>query len=88
MHHIFGSESQSARAPAIAERMPKPEYRVNAEAAKALGVAPGDSLELAVDGETHAFPLAIDPSLPDRTIGVPVGMHGVCGLRLPVEVKP
>ncbi|MGN8157880.1 NADH-quinone oxidoreductase subunit NuoG [Salinisphaera sp. SWV1] len=88
MHHIFGSESQSARAPAIAERMPAPEYRVNAEAAKALGVAPGDSLELAVDGETHAFPLAIDPSLPDRTIGVPVGMHGVCGLRLPVEVKP
>ncbi|WP_423821510.1 NADH-quinone oxidoreductase subunit NuoG [Salinisphaera sp. SPP-AMP-43] len=88
MHHIFGSESQSARAPAIAERTPAPEFRMNAAAAKALGVTAGESFELAVDGESHAFPVAIDPSLPDQTIGVPVGMHGVCGLRLPVEVKP
>ncbi|HET7314825.1 NADH-quinone oxidoreductase subunit NuoG [Salinisphaera sp.] len=88
MYHIFGSESQSARAPAIAERMPKAEYRVNATSAKALGLAAGDSLELTMNGETHAYPLAVDPSLPDRTIGVPVGMHGVCGLPLPMEVTP
>jgi NADH-quinone oxidoreductase subunit G len=88
VQHIFGSESQSARAPAIAQRMPAPAYRINATSAKALGVAAGATLELAVDGEKHAYPVAIDPSLPDQTIGVPVGMHGVCGLRLPVEVSP
>lgn len=88
VHAIFGSESQSARSAAIAERMPAAEYRVNPEAAKALNLTAGESLELAIDGETHAFPIAIDPSLPDQTIGVPVGMHGVCGLRLPGEVTP
>ncbi|MDA3922999.1 MAG: NADH-quinone oxidoreductase subunit NuoG [Salinisphaera sp.] len=88
IHAIFGSESQSARSAAIVERMPAAEYRVNPAAAKSLKLTAGDTLELAIDGETHAFPIAIDPSLPDQTVGVPVGMHGVCGLRLPVEIKP
>lgn len=88
MYNIFGSESQSARAEAIAERMPEPVFRVNAEGAKTLGITPGNDLSLTIDGETHAFPLDVDPSLPDQTIAVPVGMHGVCGVRLPVGVEP
>lgn len=88
LYHIFGSEPQSARSAAIAERMPTAEYRVSPDSAKALKLTAGESLALTIDGEQHAFPIAIDPSLPAQTIGVPVGMHGVCGLRLPGEVTP
>src|SRR5699024_11027181 len=84
VHHIFGSDSQSARTPAIAQRMPEATYRINAKSAKDLDVADGDSLELTVDGEQVTFPVTIDSSLPNQIIGVPVGAHGIYGLRLPV----
>ena len=87
-YHIFGSESQSAKAPAIQERMPRAWFTVNEAAAKSLGLAAADTLRLTIDGEVHSLPITIDPSLPDRTIGVPVGAHGLMGVRLPAEVNP
>ena len=87
-YHIFGSESQSARAPAIAERTPPAEFSLNPESAKALGVTGAETLELVIGTERHALPVRIDPSLPERTVGVPVGLEGLQGLRLPAEVTP
>jgi NADH-quinone oxidoreductase subunit G len=87
-YHIFGSESQSAKAPAIQERMPRAWFTLNEAGAKALGLAAADTLRLTIDGEIHALPVTIDPSLPDKTIGVPVGAHGLMGVRLPAAVSP
>ncbi len=87
-YHIFGSESQSARAPAIEQRMPEAVFTLNGEAAKALKLTAPATLELTIGNETHELPIAIDPSLPARTIGVPVGLGGLMGLRLPAEVTP
>ncbi|MES1946877.1 NADH dehydrogenase subunit G [Salinisphaera sp. C84B14] len=87
-YHIFGSESQSAKAPAIQQRMPRAWFTLNEAGAKALGLAAADTLRLTIDGEIHALPVTIDPSLPDKTIGVPVGAHGLMGVRLPAAVSP
>ena len=61
---------------------------LNEAGAKALGLAAADTLRLTIDGEIHALPVTIDPSLPDKTIGVPVGAHGLMGVRLPAAVSP
>ena len=87
-YHIFGSESQSAKAPAIIERMPRALFTLNADSARELGIAAADTLRLTIGSEIHALPVTIDPSLPDRTIGVPVGLQGLQGLRLPAEITP
>lgn len=88
VYNIFGSDPISAYAPAIAQRMPHGAYRLNARSAELLGIRAGDTLNLAIAGETYSFPVTLDSSLPDQTVGVPVGMHGVVGLSLPQEVKP
>ncbi|MES1924726.1 NADH-quinone oxidoreductase subunit NuoG [Salinisphaera sp. T31B1] len=88
-YHIFGSESQSARAPAIIERMPRGAwFTLNEAGARELGISAADTLRLTIGNEVHALPVTIDPSLPDRTIGVPVGAHGLTGVRLPSVVTP
>ena len=63
-------------------------YSLNPESAKALGVTGAETLELVIGSERHALPVRIDPSLPERTVGVPVGLEGLQGLRLPAEVTP
>ena len=88
VYHIFGSESQSARSEPIAERMPKAGFVVSAASAAELNVGADQDLTLTLDGETHTLPVQIDPSLPERTVGVPVGMHGITGLRLPAGFTP
>jgi len=88
-YHIFGSESQSAKAEAIQARMPKGAwFTVNEASARALGLSAADTLRLTIGNEVHSLPVTIDPSLADRTIGVPVGAHGLMGVRLPAVVTP
>lgn len=75
-HHIFDSESQSARAPAIAERVAGRQLSVNTDSAGKLGVADGDTLSLKLDGDAVTLAVHIDDSLPAQVIGVPVGAQG------------
>ncbi len=87
-YRIFGSEPLSAKAPAIQERMWMAWYTLNAASAEALNVKAADTLRLTIGSETHELPVTIDASLPDKTIGVPVGLEGLQGLRLPADISP
>lgn len=87
-YRIFGSEALSARAPAIRQRMAMAWFTMNAATAETLGVKAADTLALTIDGEARSLPVTIDDSLPDKTIGVPVGLEGLQGLRLPTDIQP
>jgi len=39
--------------------------------------------ELVLDGDLYRLPVCIDPALPSGTAGLPVGLPGIAGLRLP-----
>ncbi len=86
-YHIFDSESQSARAPAIAERVNGRQITVNRASADKLGVADGDSLSITIDGDALSLPVAIDDSLGDQVIGIPIGSQGVSGVHAASQVE-
>jgi len=86
-YRIFGTEPLSARAPAIRERMTAPCFSMNEATAATLGTGADETVELTIDGTAHSLPVAIDASLPDKTIGVPAGLEGLQGLRLPADIQ-
>ncbi len=85
-HHIFGSDPLSALAPAVAARIPKACFTLCPKDAGFLQLGEGDNLELTFDGETHSLPVRITDDIPEACIGVPVGLDGLQGLRLPQEL--
>ncbi len=84
LHHIFGSEELSARAPAIAELSPKPYVALGAEDAAALGVAEGSPVEVKLDAATARLPLRIEPGLPRGVAALPAGLGPLDGITLPI----
>ncbi|MDN5937302.1 MAG: NADH-quinone oxidoreductase subunit NuoG [Salinisphaera sp.] len=86
LYHIFGSEPQSALAPAVAERVPSPYLALNPDDASGLGLAEGTSLQVTLSGEQLSLPLRLIASLPAKTLGVPAGLEGLAGIRLPQKV--
>lgn len=75
LHHIFGSDEHSARAPVIAGRSPKPYVAVSAADAKRLGL--GASATVKVGGETLSLPVQISTALKAGSVGLPIGLIGV-----------
>jgi NADH-quinone oxidoreductase subunit G len=77
-HHIFGSEPLSSYAPAIAALIPAPYIRLNAAAAKILGVHADDGLALAAETvmATHntqlVFRVIIDDTIPGECLIYPL----------------
>jgi NADH-quinone oxidoreductase subunit G len=83
IYHIFGSEELSVLSPGISELVPEPYIGIGTGDAETLSVAPGDSLELSLNGASYRLPVRVIPSLPQGVLGLPVGLHGVPGYSLP-----
>jgi NADH-quinone oxidoreductase subunit G len=83
VHRIFGSEEQSALAPAIAERAPQPFLAMNPEDASALMVDEGQELELSLDGATFLLAVRLYPSLTGGVVGFPAGLTDMPFVDLP-----
>jgi NADH-quinone oxidoreductase subunit G len=80
LHHLFGSEELSARAPAVATLVPAPYAAMNAGEAARLGAAPGDPIAVTAGDETRELPLRIASELPDGALGLPAGLPGAADL--------
>ena len=77
LYHIFGSEELSARAPAVASRVPAAYVAIATGDAARLGVAEGGELDLTLGATALRLPVRIDDSLMAGTLGVPVGLPGM-----------
>lgn len=83
LHHIFGSEELSRKAPALAQRIPEPYLALSDADAKALGVSDGSLLSLRVYDRERQLPARIRPHMPPGVVGAPIGFPGLAGLVLP-----
>ena len=81
LHHVFGGEELSARAPAVAERAPEPYLALHPEDAGAL--AEGDEAILELPDGTEHLPVRLGEDLPRGIAGLPVGLPGVAYHALP-----
>ena len=84
-HHIFGSEELSARAAAIAERIPAACVGLNPEDASDLGVKEGERVELVVGTVRYELPTAVRPDVPAGVALLPVGLPDVQMVSLPAQ---
>jgi len=83
LYRVFGSEELSARSAPIAELTAPARLAVAPSDAEQLGLGDGAQAELVLDGDLYRLPVCIDPALPSGTAGLPVGLPGIAGLRLP-----
>ena len=83
LHHIFGSDEQSAAAPAVAQRSPGPYAALNPEDAQTLGVQAGEFVEIELDGGVFQLPARLMPSMTAGVLGVPVGVGNLQGVDVP-----
>ncbi|XLX42496.1 NADH-quinone oxidoreductase subunit NuoG [Ectopseudomonas mendocina] len=77
LHHLFGSEENSARAKPIQERMPEPYVALARDEAARLGVNDGALLALRVNGQALQLPLQVRDDLAVGLVGLPVGLPGI-----------
>ena len=77
LHHLFGSEENSARAKPIQERMPEPYVALARDEAARLGVNDGALLALRINGQALRLPLQVRDDLALGLVGLPVGLPGI-----------
>ncbi|PIA71257.1 NADH-quinone oxidoreductase subunit G [Ectopseudomonas toyotomiensis] len=77
LHHLFGSEENSARAKPIQERMPEPYVALAREEAARLGVNDGALLAVRINGQALRLPLQVRDDLAVGLVGLPVGLPGI-----------
>lgn len=77
LHHLFGSEENSARAKPIQERMPEPYVALARDEAARLGVNDGALLALRVNDQALRLPLQVRDDLAVGLVGLPVGLPGI-----------
>ncbi|SUD40237.1 NADH dehydrogenase subunit G [Ectopseudomonas mendocina] len=77
LHHLFGSEENSARAKPIQERMPEPYVALARDEAARLGVNDGALLTLRVNGQALRLPLQVRDDLAVGLVGLPIGLPGI-----------
>lgn len=77
LHHLFGSEENSARAKPIQERMPEPYVALARDEAARLGVNEGALLALRINGQALRLPLQVRDDLVVGLVGLPVGLPGI-----------
>jgi NADH-quinone oxidoreductase subunit G len=77
LHHLFGSEENSARAKPIQERMPEPYVALARDEAARLGVNDGALLALRVNGQALRLPLKVRDDLAIGLVGLPLGLPGI-----------
>ena len=82
IHHIFGSDELSFRAPGIAELAAKPHVAVHAGA-----FSDGETVEVTCAAGTFRLPVRIRPELPRGVAGLSAGVPPLGGVRLPAWGK-
>ena len=75
IHHIFGSEEQSARSAVIQKRIPQSCVFVSQKDADCLGLK--DQAQVTLGQVTVNLPVRISESLPAGSVGLPQGFAGV-----------
>jgi NADH-quinone oxidoreductase subunit G len=84
LYHIFGSEELSIHSPGIAQLAPQPYLALNLKDAERINA---EAAEFTLDGIDYRLPIKTNPSLPEGTAGVPVGLASLAGIRLPSQGK-
>ena len=87
LHHIFGSDEQSAVAPAVAQRSPGPYAALSPEDAQTLGVQDGEFVEIELDGGRFQLPARLMSNMTVGVLGVPVGIGSLRGVDLPARSR-
>jgi len=82
MHHFFGSEELSLRAPAVAELATKPYVGI-----RGGEFNEGVEVELTADGVTLRLPVRLQPDLPAGVATVSAGLLPAAGMKLPAWGK-
>jgi NADH-quinone oxidoreductase subunit G len=77
LYHIFGSEELSSLSPPINERSPEPYLALNPTVAEQLGVGEGEAVRIDLLGRSLHLPARLVDSLPENTVGLPVGLPGI-----------
>lgn len=83
LHHIFGSEELSARAPAVAQRIPDPYLLMNNGDAGTLELHEGDQFTFHIGEQTYRLPVKITDTLPNGVAAVPYGIETIPYAELP-----
>lgn len=83
LHHIFGSEELSARAKAVAKRVPESYVMINSDDAVELGLQAGSIASFEVNRQPYRLPVHISTSLPKGIAGMPYGLPGLPFVDLP-----
>ncbi|HJU04633.1 MAG TPA: molybdopterin-dependent oxidoreductase, partial [Nitrospiraceae bacterium] len=86
LHHIFGGDELSSRAPAIAERMPQPYLALNPADAARHGLGVERDASITVGSDVFHLPLRFDSSLPLGIAGLPL-LPSLSGIDLPAWAK-
>ncbi len=77
IHHIFGSDELSARAPVMESRIPTAYVSLSERDAKRLRIADEQTVIVGLNMKLLKITARIDPTQPEGTLGVPVGLAGV-----------
>jgi NADH-quinone oxidoreductase subunit G len=87
LHHIFGSEELSARAPSVASLAPQPYLALGDEDARRLFGEGGGFVRLDWGGYRARLPVRRLSGLPRGIAGVPVGLAALPGLQPPFKAR-
>ena len=87
LHHVFGSEELSARAPAVAELVPAGYLALHPEDAAAARLEEGVQATLELPDGPVTLPLRLRDDLPRGVAGLPVGLPGVPHRTLPAPAR-
>ena len=77
IHHIFGSDELSARAPVMESRIPTAYVSLSERDAKRLRIADEQTVIVGLNMKLLKLTARIDATQPEGTLGVPVGLAGV-----------
>lgn len=83
IHHIFGSEELSSRAPAVAQRVPKPYVLLSKKDAGRLGLDGKQEVGFIINGITTHLPIAWSESLAAGLMGLPMGLPNMPHTEMP-----
>lgn len=87
LHHLFGSEEMSARAPVMSSRLAVARAALSLADAEQLGLAEGDTVSLQWPGAVLRLPLRLSAELPAGCVGLPQGLEGMPPLPLQARVQ-
>ncbi len=87
VHHIFGSEELSMKAPGVQGCAPEPYLGLCAGMALRLGIQDGGIVTLASDSGVRLLRARFMDALPDGVAVIPAGLPGLAGLGAPFYAR-